>query len=574
MLGPSRGSRPSSRLLGGRGLGWSSIFDGAGFTCAGRPCYCTAMLSSLAVRDVGLEVWKAASRNADPRRALGRIAAIVSAHVPLDRARLYELDFESRAVVSLVGWNDNDETDSPVTPQGPLGRRAIRALRSWMREGAAFGGDDERGAAVISALLGGPVDARWFALPLSGEDGSAAALILRSKQSMGFEPEHLGLLETLREPFTALIENNRRLVELDARRRAAEADKRTALTKLGREELTDTIIGLSGGLSPVMSRVDLVAGSDIPVLLIGETGSGKELIARAIHNRSRRAGGPFIRVNCGAIPSELVDSQLFGHERGAFTGATSTARGWFERADEGTLLLDEVAELPLAAQVRLLRVLQDGSLERVGGERPIEVDVRIVAATHRDLPAMVQAGRFREDLWYRIFSFPILLPPLRERQEDLPALAEHLAQRAARRFGLRYCAPSPQDLNLLAGYSWPGNIRELASVIDRAAILGDGERLAIAESLGTSTERSAYREGTFMNESSELSRIEPLDAAMRVHIERALTATRGKIEGRDGAASILQINPHTLRARMRKLGIDWTAFRKSEGPRQGFDGVS
>ena len=168
-----------------------------------------------------------------------------------------------------------------------------------------------------------------------------------------------------------------------------------------------------------MERVELVARSDVPVLIFGETGSGKELVARAIHNRSPRAKGPFIRVNCGAIPHELIDSQLFGHEKGAFTGAVETRKGWFERADGGTLLLDELGELPLAAQVRLLRILQDGWLDRVGGQRPISVDVRIVAATHRDLAAMVAEGKFREDFWYRIAVFPIVLPPLRERREDI-----------------------------------------------------------------------------------------------------------------------------------------------------------
>ena len=205
-----------------------------------------------------------------------------------------------------------------------------------------------------------------------------------------------------------------------------------------------------------MERVELVSKSDVPVLIFGETGSGKEVVARAIHNRSPRAKRPFIRVNCGAIPHELIDSQLFGHEKGAFTGATETRQGWFERADGGTLLLDELGELPLAAQVRLLRILQDGWLDRVGGQRPISVDVRIVAATHRDLPAMVAAGQFREDLWYRLAVFPIVLPPLRERREDIPELARHFAQRAATRFGLYPAEPTAGGHRAAGGLSLAG----------------------------------------------------------------------------------------------------------------------
>jgi hydrogenase-4 transcriptional activator len=289
-----------------------------------------------------------------------------------------------------------------------------------------------------------------------------------------------------------------------------------------------------------------------------------QVIARAIHVRSARVSAPFIRVNCGAIPPGLIDSELFGHEKGSFTGATSTRRGWFERADGGTLFLDEVGELATAAQVRLLGVLQDGTLERVGGERPIKVDVRIVAATHRDLAGMVQNGEFREDLWYRIAVFPIVLPPLRERVQDVAALAEHFAHRAATRFGLRPQTPTPEQIALLSSYHWPGNVRELASVLDRAAILGDGDSLEVAKALGVVADvpglaRRAASAELARGEAAE--EILPLDEAMKRHIERALAVSRGRVEGPQGAATLLGINPHTLRARMRKLGIDWISFR-------------
>src|SRR4029078_13148661 len=208
-----------------------------------------------------------------------------------------------------------------------------------------------------------------------------------------------------------------RLHELAALREASEAERQRVWRRLGRNATGETIVGDSERLAHVMQRVDLVSRSEVPVLILGETGTGKELVARATHNRSERHDGPFLRVNCGAIPRELIDSQLFGHERGSFTGASETRQGWFERADMGTLFLDEIGELPLDAQVRFLRVLQDGFVERVGGPKPIRVNVRVVAATHRDLAAMVREGTFREDLWYRIAVFPILLPPLRERIE-------------------------------------------------------------------------------------------------------------------------------------------------------------
>jgi transcriptional regulator with GAF, ATPase, and Fis domain len=344
------------------------------------------------------------------------------------------------------------------------------------------------------------------------------------------------------------------LREISARGEAAEADRRSLLSRLGRQQLGDTIVGEESGLRSVMKRVELVSRSDVPVLILGETGTGKELISRAIHGRSRRSSGPFLRVNCGAIPAELIDSQLFGHERGSFTGATERRKGWFERADGGTLFLDEIGELPLAAQVRLLRILQDGWMERVGGNQPIHVDVRIVAATHQDLPSMVTQGRFREDLYYRIAVFPILLPPLRDRIEDIPDLARHFAQRAAIRFGLPPLMPEEKDIRLLQSYPWPGNIRELGTVMDRAAILGDGHRLEIAKALGV----IPGKEASFIPASAGASLPAPrgdsesLDIAMRRHIERALQISHGRIEGPRGAARLLDINPNTLRARMRK----------------------
>ncbi len=322
----------------------------------------------------------------------------------------------------------------------------------------------------------------------------------------------------------------------------------------------ERLIGGDTGLAAVMSRARVVSRSSAPVLLFGETGTGKEIVARALHEHSPFRSGPFRRVNCGAIASELIDSELFGHEQGAFTGATTRRKGWFEQADGGTLFLDEVGELALAAQVRLLRVVQDGEVVRVGGERPVRVNVRIVAATHRDLPGMVEARTFREDLYYRLSVFPIVIPPLRDRPGDIRVFAEYFAERAANRFGLRAVPISNDDVRVLAAYRWPGNVREMAAVMDRAVLIGQGRELNVAAALGqgTLTETAAPAR---IAEAAPAIGIEPLDVVTRRHIEAALRHAHGRVEGPHGAARMLRINPHTLRARMRKLKIDWRAFR-------------
>jgi transcriptional regulator with GAF, ATPase, and Fis domain len=321
----------------------------------------------------------------------------------------------------------------------------------------------------------------------------------------------------------------------------------------------DRLIGGDTGLAAVMARARIVSRSSAPVLLFGETGTGKEIIARTIHEHSAFRSGPFRRVNCGAIPSELIDSELFGHEQGAFTGAVTRRKGWFEQADGGTLFLDEVGELALAAQVRLLRVVQDGEVVRVGGERPVRVNVRIVAATHRDLPGMVERQTFREDLYYRLSVFPIVIPPLRDRPSDIRAFAEYFAERAANRFGVRSVPVTDDDVRLLAEYPWPGNVREMAAVMDRAVLIGQGRALNVAGALGqgalaTNTSPASVPEAS-------AAPIAPLDDVIRRHIEAALNKAHGRVEGPHGAARMLRINPHTLRARMRKLKIDWRGFR-------------
>jgi transcriptional regulator with GAF, ATPase, and Fis domain len=525
-------------------------------------------------RAVLLDVWREAGRHIEIREFVRNMSRLLAEHMPLSCLLVRRLDAVHQAL-ETIAVDLTKEGPRPALGKMMLAGSRMRRILAWGREGTVLRGQSGARSGDLAAMVPAEVDGEVLAGPLQGPERIGGVLLLVAAAGKRFRAAHEQMVEALLEPFSAALENDRRLHELAALREVAEADRRTLLTRLGRQEMAEAIVGAESGLRHVMERVGLVAQSDVPVLILGETGTGKEVVSRAIHARSERASRPFIRVNCGAIPAELIDSQLFGHEKGSFTGAAETRQGWFERADGGTLFLDEIGELPLAAQVRLLRVLQDGFIERVGGQEAIRVDVRIVAATHRDLAAMVKSSTFREDLWYRINVFPILLPRLRERIEDIPALARHFAQRAANRFGLPVVEATSTDLHVLVNYHWPGNIRELGAVIDRAAILGNGERLDVAMALGVNAGGSqpmqqappgptlyeVIPEGPAGAAPPLVSAIKSLSAAMKEHIERALVATRGRIEGRGGAAALLGINPHTLRARMRKLQIEWSRFR-------------
>jgi formate hydrogenlyase transcriptional activator len=313
----------------------------------------------------------------------------------------------------------------------------------------------------------------------------------------------------------------------------------------------DEIVGKSDVLKYVLKRAEQVTQTDATVLLLGETGVGKELIARAIHNKSVRSNRPLIKVNCAALPETLVDSELFGHERGAFTGADRQRKGRFELADGGTILLDEVAELPLATQAKLLRVLQEGEFERIGGSNTIKVDVRVIAATNRKLHEEVAAGRFRQDLFYRLNVYPITIPPLRERREDIPLLVSHYTREIGERMGKSFSEVPAQMMREFVDYNWPGNIRELQNVIERAMIVSSEEMLRLPEPLAQ-TPTSPTRETP---RSAESTTVSALDEVEREHILRALEATRWRINGPKGAAAMLKLHPSTLRFRMKKLGL-------------------
>jgi formate hydrogenlyase transcriptional activator len=368
------------------------------------------------------------------------------------------------------------------------------------------------------------------------------------------------------------IKNARLFAEAEEDRqrlRRLAFDRRQLRGELGhlRQEVREVgafsgVVGDSEPLRQVLSHVQVVAPADSTVLLIGETGTGKELIARAIHEQSRRCRSPFIAVNCAALPESLVESELFGHEKGAFTGALTRKLGKFELADRGTLFLDEIGDLPTEAQAKLLRVLQEHEVNRVGGQRPIPVNVRVVAATNQDLEALMQRDRFRRDLFYRLSVFPIVLPPLRERREDVPKLVRHFVER----FANRQHTPVPRipeaAMNKLIGYEWPGNIRELQNVIERAVILARGEAIR-AESLplrpgpgAVPTPTSPPAAPNRLSElPSESPSVLPFFEAERHAILRALDLTAWRISGGGGAAELLGLKPTTLHAKMKKLGI-------------------
>jgi transcriptional regulator with GAF, ATPase, and Fis domain len=507
-----------------------------------------------------LDAWREVGRHAGVQETLAALEERIAGELPASALRVRALD-HGRLALDTLGWVGR----RPAALRDGFEPEAWERLLAWARSGELL---HERAGAIrrrLGAVVPDSERGDFLIGPLGHADAILGVAILCAVDRQPLTPVHEKRMRALLEPLAAALANDQRLHELQTLREAAEADRRALLSRLGRRDIGEAVVGAEGGLAAVMERVSLVADSDVPVLLLGETGSGKEVVARVLKNRSRRAARPFERVNCGAIPAGLIDSDLFGHERGSFSGATAQRRGWFERADGGTLFLDEVAELPADAQVRLLRVLQDGSFVRVGGEEPVHVDVRVIAATHRDLRAMVAQGRFREDLWYRLAVFPIEIPPLRDRSEDIPALATHLALRACERFGTRPLAPTPPDLERLAAYDWPGNVRELAAVIDRAVILGGGERLEVAKALGAGP---GLPDGAARGQAAAGARpatdttapILPLNRAMALHIEAALARCGGQIEGASGAASLLEINPHTLRARMRRLGVDWQRF--------------
>jgi formate hydrogenlyase transcriptional activator len=472
------------------------------------------------------------------------ISAAVRRIVPFDRLALSEYDAVGHRlrIVAYGGPYLRDDytpigrelklDDSPAglafTSQKYVLRRDLELERVTTSEERAYG----HGFRSICAL------------PLVLRGHSIGAITMGSLERAQYSEADAEFLMEVANQIAIAIDNMRAYEETQALKARFEAEAVYLQEEIKSEHNFEEIIGQSAPIRFLLKQVEQVAPTDTTVLIRGETGTGKELLARAVHDRSRRKSRPLVKVNCGAIPSGLVESELFGHEKGAFTGATQRRIGRFELADGGTVFLDEVSELPVDTQVKLLRVLQEGDFERVGSSHTIKVNVRVIAASNRNLQEAVKSGIFRADLYYRLNVFQLEVPALRERPEDIPLLVNFFLSRFAKSLGKEVRGVSQQSMENLSRYSWPGNIRELQNVMERAVVLAKGPVVQVDDSLLRADEPAGAS-----------SFIDTLENNERQHILRALGETKWVIHGKKGAAEILGINPSTLRSRMEKLGI-------------------
>ena len=489
-------------------------------------------------------------------RLLGDSFDYIRHHIPVDRVYLthYFPDKGEHAVLAAAPAGEVVLKDARITM--PLELRPFLARLDTQ-------------TLVIDRAEDHPTAQPWISQGYLDKDSSLlinrlisdreviGGLVFVAQGEKRFTPQHAELASLLREPFAIALSNCVHYLELLELKDLLAEDCRYLQQDL-LQAAGGEIVGADFGLKGVMEMVRRVAPLNSPVLLLGETGTGKELIAAAIHNLSQRREGPFIRVNCGAIPEGLMDSELFGHEKGAFTGAIEQKRGRFERANRGTIFLDEVGELRPEAQVRLLRVLQEKEIERVGGTGPVKVDIRVIAATHRDLEIMLREGTFREDLYFRLKVFPILIPPLRERRGDIPSLVQYFVRKKGVEMGLRHMPSLAKgDLDRLMSYSWPGNIRELENTVERSIILSRDRSLTFNDLDAPERQQTAFPSTKIMGHERKLQigDMPSLDQVISKHIQMALEISKGKVGGEGGAAIRLGVNPSTLRKRMRKLGI-------------------
>jgi len=481
--------------------------------------------------------------------ALWRCREFISGYLPADEMYLniYEPDIGGLRYVARADEAGGEKMERCLT----LPETLIEAIESGQRLQDYLIinriEEDPMGRMVASKL--GLNNNSFIALRLRIEGRRMGVIDLFARGKDRFTEDHAQLFSLLREPFTIAMSNALKHQEVVQLKERLISDNRylheELISKSG-----DEVIGAETGLRDVMGKVAQVAHLKNTILILGETGAGKEVIANAIHRYSPRRNEPFIKVNCGAIPENLIDSELFGHEKGAFTGAVRQNRGRFERADRGTIFLDEIGELPPWAQIRLLRVLQTREIERIGGSPPIKLDIRVIAATHRDLRKMVNEGRFREDLWFRINAFPIHIPPLRKRLSDIPQLVSHFVNKKAKELGIQEIKEITSDnVRHLSSHHWPGNVRELENVIERALIQHRHGPLLFHRLIEKNGDNGVSI--TLQRQPCPLT----LDEMNKNYIEEVLALTNGKVNGKNGAAEILGLHPNTLRNRMKNLGI-------------------
>ncbi len=486
----------------------------------------------------------------DIEKALSSTLQFLRQVMPVEGMSLQYFDIGLNSVhgVALVTKTERKKIDLPT----PVSKTAIEQfLNKYPIEfGNALLITDPQEDPYLREMMHyrGSTSTSFLILMLYSNSSRTCSLALGSEADQYFDQEHADLLSLLSEPFAIAMSNALKHREVKDLQRLLADDNRYLHGELHRLS-GDEIVGANFGLKDVMQKVQQVAARDSPVLLLGETGTGKDVIANMIHYSSSRSDGPFVSVNCGGIPDTLIDSELFGHEKGAFTGALAQKRGRFERAHKGTIFLDEIGELPLPIQTRLLRVLQNKEIERVGGIMTISLDIRIIAATNRDLKEMVNSRQFREDLWFRLNVFPILLPPLRERKVDIPALLQHFLNLKSRELKLpKIPVLAPGAVDPLMAYDWPGNVRELANVVERALITNAD---------GPIDFRNSQSLGENFEELEQNGKSDGLNNVISIHIRQVLAKTKGRINGPGGAAELLEINPNTLRNRMDKLGITY-----------------
>ena len=482
--------------------------------------------------------------------ALMRCFTYLKAFFPLEDILLSYYDPNKKVFIDFAradksgGKRLNDIVTLPKTVQELVEREITRTAVKIVNDP----GQDP--VYKLIAKMRGKLDESVISLPLNMDKVRIGSLILRVSGINQYSEEHASLVSLLHDSFAITMASIKRHEEIRQLRDQVSDDNRFLSQEL--RQLTGAeIIGGKGGLKHVMELTRQVASLENPVLILGETGVGKELIANALHYSSPRKNGPFIKVNCGAISESLLDSELFGHEKGAFTGAINLNRGRLERANKGTLFLDEIGELPLQAQVRLLRALQHNEIERVGGTETIPIDIRVIAATHRNIEEMISEGRFREDLWYRVSVFPIKIPPLRHRKMDIPVLTGYFLKQKCKQLNIHE-VPSIEKgaIDALMENDWKGNVRELENVVERALIRYQGGKISFNSYLTSHSEKPSLS-------SRPQEPIVPLDHIITHYIKAVLKKTEGKINGPGGAAELLKIHPSTLRHKMDKLNIKY-----------------